>query len=166
MKRLPATLALLALLARLAQVAPLALGVVAPGAQAQTAVTGSHVKPLADDALYQAFGAEAGLNRLMDEFVIRLKADPRIGRHFAQANAANLKTMLAQQLCVLAGGPCTYTGAPMRAVHADLEIDKSAFNALVEVLQATMEAQGIPFAAQNRMLAQLAPMHRDVITKE
>jgi hemoglobin len=27
-----------------------------------------------------------------------------------------------------------------------------------------MAAQGVPFATQNRLLALLAPMHRDVIT--
>ena len=40
---------------------------------------------------------------------------------------------------------------------------KSNFNALVEVLQQSMDAQGIPFSAQNKLLAQLAPMHRDII---
>jgi hemoglobin len=33
----------------------------------------------------------------------------------------------------------------------------------VEVLQDTMDAQGIPFVAQNRLLAKLAPMHRQII---
>jgi hemoglobin len=35
----------------------------------------------------------------------------------------------------------------------------------VEVLQQSMDAKRIPFTAQNRMLALLAPMHRDIITK-
>jgi hemoglobin len=45
-----------------------------------------------------------------------------------------------------------------------MDINKGHFNALVEVLQVSMDAQGIPFAQQNRLLALLAPMHRDVIT--
>jgi hemoglobin len=52
----------------------------------------------------------------------------------------------------------------MREVHADLDINKGDFNALVEVLQRAMDAQGIPFSQQNRLLALLAPMHRDIIT--
>ena len=44
------------------------------------------------------------------------------------------------------------------------DITKGNFNALVEVLQQAMDAQGIAFGAQNRLLARLAPMHRDVIT--
>ena len=45
-----------------------------------------------------------------------------------------------------------------------MDITKAHFNALVEVLQAAMAAQGIAFAQQNRLLALLAPMHRDIIT--
>jgi hemoglobin len=71
---------------------------------------------------------------------------------------------LVDQFCVTLGGPCVYKGADMKSSHANLDITKGDFNALVEVLQAAMDAQGIPYAAQNRLLALLAPMHRDVIT--
>ena len=64
------------------------------------------------------------------------------------------------------GGPCDYEGAPMRQAHQDLEIDRAAFDRLVEVLQEAMDARGISFSAQNRMLALLAPMHREIITKQ
>jgi hemoglobin len=52
----------------------------------------------------------------------------------------------------------------MKAAHADLGIRKADFNALVEVLQDTMDQRRIPFRTQNRLLALLAPMHRDIIT--
>jgi hemoglobin len=35
----------------------------------------------------------------------------------------------------------------------------------VEILQTTMSAKGIAFSAQNQLLARLAPMQRDIITK-
>jgi hemoglobin len=53
----------------------------------------------------------------------------------------------------------------MDKVHRDLDIGKEHFNALVEVLQHSMDAKGIAFRAQNAMLARLAPMHRDIITR-
>ena len=71
--------------------------------------------------------------------------------------------MLAQQFCVVSGGGCTYTGLPMDRAHHDMDISKGDFNALVEVLQASMDAQHVPFAAQNRLLARLAPMHREIV---
>lgn len=77
---------------------------------------------------------------------------------------ANLKEPLRDPVCQLSGGPCRYEGDTMKAAHADLGIRKADFNALVEVLQDTMDQRRIPFRTQNRLLALLAPMHRDIIT--
>ena len=127
-----------------------------PGAMAQTAPK--------NDQLYQAFGEKAGLVALMDDFMVRLLADPRTGPHFQPANQQRIKEQLVDQLCDLGGGPCQYKGADMQSSHSNLEITKSDFHALVEVLQQSMDAKGIPFRKQNEMLALLAPMNRDIIT--
>ena len=118
-----------------------------------------------DDSIYQAFGGQPGLVRLMDDFVPRVMADPRLQPFFKDTHLTNLKKQLVSQLCMVSGGPCKYAGADMKSVHADFEIRKGDFNALVEVLQQAMDAQGIAFTAQNRLLARLAPMHRDIINK-
>ena len=117
-----------------------------------------------DDQLYKAFGEKAGLVSLMDDFMLRLVADPRTGPHFRPANQQRVKEQLVDQFCALGGGPCVYKGADMKSAHANLDIKKSDFNALVEVLQVSMDAKGIPFRKQNEMLALLAPMNRDIIT--
>lgn len=126
-------------------------------AMAQTAPT---------DTLYKTFGEKPGLVKLMDDFMVRLLADPRTGPHFKPSNQQRVKEQLVDQFCQVMGGPCVYKGADMKSAHANLEIRKSDFNALVEVLQLSMDAQGIPFRAQNQLLAQLAPMHRDTITEK
>ena len=115
-------------------------------------------------ALYDTFGGKPGLVKLMDDFMVRLLADPRTGPHFKPANQQRVKEQLVDQFCVVIGGPCVYKGADMKSSHAELDITKSDFNALVEVLQQAMDAQGIAFGAQNQLLAALAPMHRDVLT--
>lgn len=117
-----------------------------------------------DDQLYKAFGEKPGLVALMDDFMVRLLADPRTGPHFKPANQQRIKEQLVDQLCALGGGPCVYKGADMKSSHANLDIKKSDFHALVEVLQQSMDAKGIPFRKQNEMLALLAPMNRDIIT--
>ncbi len=127
------------------------------GALAQTASS--------DDALYRAWGGKAGIRAVMDDFVARLPADARIGSFFKDVNRENLATQLTDQLCQQAGGPCVYEGAPMAPVHADMKLGKAEFNALIEVLQQSMAAKGIAFAAQNAMLARLAPMHRQIVTR-
>jgi len=120
----------------------------------------------ADDRLYQAWGGKSGIRAVMEDFFDRLKADARLAPFFRDTNRDNLVTQLTDQLCEKSGGPCVYEGAPMGPAHADLNIRKADFNALVEVLQQSMDAKGIPFAAQNRMLARLAPLHREIVTKE
>jgi hemoglobin len=116
-------------------------------------------------ATFHAFGGEAGLHALMEDFVARLVADPRTHRFFADIDQAAFKQHLAEQFCALLGGGCTYTGRDMVEAHAAFGIDRGAFNALVEDLQQSMSARGIPFRAQNRLLALLAPMHREIINR-
>lgn len=118
-----------------------------------------------DDTLYRAWGQKAGIEAVMKDFVPRLKADARLGSFFKDTNAQHLITQLTEQLCQQAGGPCVYKGVPMKEAHEGMDIGRREFNALVEVLQQSMDAQGIPFAAQNAMLARLAPMHKDVINR-
>ena len=127
--------------------------------------TSAQAQTMADSAaLYQAFGEKAGLVKLMDDFVPRLQADPRLAEAFKKANVANLKSQLVEQICQVSGGPCTYKGPDMKTTHNSMDITKTDFNALVEVLQKSMDAQGIAFSSQNQLLAKLAPMHRDIIT--
>jgi len=129
-----------------------------------SAATVANAAPPANDNVYQAWGGKAGIRAVMEDFVPRLIADPRTGPFFKNVNRENLTTQLTEQLCQEAGGPCTYQGAPMKLVHQDLDIARRDFNALVEILQQSMDAKAIPFAAQNGMLARLAPMHRDIVT--
>lgn len=119
--------------------------------------------PSPDDSIYRDFGGQSGLVRLMDDLWGRLIADPRMNPFFKDVKPDHLKAELVAQFCELAGGPCRRRGPDMKKAHAGVDITKADFNALVELLRDSMDAQGIAFAAQNRMLARLAPMHRDII---
>jgi hemoglobin len=115
-------------------------------------------------AALNAFGGRAGLGLLATDFADRLATDPRTASFFKETQRPQFAAKLADQFCQVLGGGCDYQGASMAASHRDLDIRKQDFNALVEILQQAMDARSIPFADQNRLLAQLAPMHRDVIT--
>ena len=134
-------------------------------AAAPAAAQNTAYKPVipADDSLYRQLGGQAGLVRLMDDFMVRLLADPRMNPFFKDVNQTHVKAQLVQQICELSGGPCKLQGPDMKSVHDGRDITRADFNALVEVLQQAMDAQGIAFGAQNRLLAQLAPMHRDIV---
>ncbi|TBR75521.1 MAG: group 1 truncated hemoglobin [Burkholderiaceae bacterium] len=132
-------------------------------AQAQSAPT-APMPTVQNDSLYQVFGERPGLVKLMDDFMTRLVADPRTGPFFGPANQTRIKAELVDQFCQLTGGPCVYKGVDMKTIHQGLKINKGDFNALVEELQHAMDDQDIPFRDQNKLLAMLAPMHREIIT--
>ena len=141
---------------------------------ADTAETAPRIDPTAANPapahpellpVFKQFGELPGLTALMDDFMIGLLADARMGPFFKETDQVAIKKHLVEQFCVILGGPCTYTGRDMKSSHAGLEINRNNFNALVEVLQVAMDNRGIPFRAQNRLLAKLAPMHREIETK-
>jgi hemoglobin len=134
----------------------LSIGLCAAASHAETA-------PVADDTLFQAFGGQRGLAVLMDDFMTRLLADKRMNPFFKDTDQKHIKEQLVVQFCQVSGGPCKLAKPDMKKPHSGVDIAMADFNALVEVLQQSMDAQGIPFGVQNRLLAKLAPMHRDIV---
>ncbi len=118
-----------------------------------------------DGKLFAAFGGREGLVKIVDDLFVIVDADPRINTFFEPAKRQQTKARLVEQFCVVLGGGCTYSGKDMKAAHKNLGIQKADFNALVENLQKAMDKNGVPFSAQNKLLAALAPQHRDVVEK-
>jgi hemoglobin len=119
----------------------------------------------ADDTLYADLGGGAGIARIVDFSVAAWLTDPRVRDDFDNINLDRLKTRLADQLCQLAGGPCQYKGRSMAASHKGLHLTRAKFNAVAEDLQDAMERSGVPYWTQNQLLALLAPMQRDIVTR-
>jgi hemoglobin len=122
----------------------------------------------ADLAAFEAFGGKDGIVLLSRDLMAALMSDPRTREPFAklsQARRDQVEARLADQFCELLGGPCTYRGPKMKNIHRGLGFTMADFTALVEDLQAAMDRNGVPFRAQNRLLAKLAPMHRDIVEK-
>jgi len=142
-------------------------------APAEPAVSDPSIKPKAptlpvitdNESLYQTFGGRDGLVQIMDDVMVRWLANPRTRPFFAGADQAKVKSHLVEQFCVIMAGPCTYTGRTMAESHMGMNVNEGSFYALVEELQKTLNARDIPFRAQNRLIAALAPMHRDIIGK-
>jgi len=115
------------------------------------------------DALFQHLGGQPGIESIAAELIDRVAADPVLGRSFKDSNLRRIKQHLAEQLCELAGGPCHYSGDPMREVHAGHDITEAEFYGMVEVLRDVLGRHAIALPDRNRLLAMLAPMKRDVV---
>ncbi|WP_394652784.1 group 1 truncated hemoglobin [uncultured Sphingomonas sp.] len=119
--------------------------------------------PFAGDGMARAFHGQDGIRRIVDRFVASNFADPRIGEIFMNQDKVRLKRTLFEQFCYILNAGCSYTGRDMKSAHKDMGVQQADMNRLVENLQAAMRAENVGFAAQNRFLAKLAPMRRDVV---
>lgn len=119
----------------------------------------------ADARAFKDFGEKAGLIKIMDDFMIGLLKDSRTKPFFENVDQQRVKEQLVDQICEILKGPCEYKGGKMTPIHKELGLNREHFNALVEQLQFAMDKNNVPFSSQNKLLAVLAPMHRNIVTK-
>lgn len=119
--------------------------------------------PSTPPTLYDQMGGKGGIEAITDGFLTNLANDARIAHFFAKTDIDHFRSMLNQQFCHVSGGPCEYGGKSMLEAHKDLKISDADFNALVEDLEKAMDDLHVDQSVQNRFLAQLVPMHSDIV---
>ena len=122
-------------------------------------------RPTRSGTLADDFGGQPGLHRIVDRLVASAETDPRIAPIFAATDTVRLRRTLFEQFCYLLAAGCDYTGRDMASAHRTMGLQVEDLNALVELLQQAMRAEGVPFSAQNRLLAKLVGMKRDIVTR-
>jgi hemoglobin len=113
--------------------------------------------------LYQRLGGQPAVVAVVDDFVGNVAGDGRINRYFANTNIPHLKQGLVDQICQATGGPCVYSGAPMRVVHHNMQVTDAAFNALVEDLVKSLNKFNVPSREQQELLSILGPLKGDIV---
>lgn len=119
----------------------------------------------AGDTLFADLGGHDGVTRIISTASGIWLSDDRIKDTFAETNIPRLGRLLYDQICHITGGGCDYRGRDMAKAHRGLHLHTVQFNALAEDLQDAMDRLGIASSTQNRLVALLAPMHRDVVTR-
>ncbi len=117
----------------------------------------------AEATLFEQIGGAGTLRAVVDDFTDVVMNDDRINFTFADAKLDRFKDLLYNQICELAAGPCKYNGRDMRTSHEKLKIDNSQFNALAEDLYIAFDHKHVPHRVQNKVMALLAPMQRDIV---
>lgn len=115
--------------------------------------------------LYDRLGGKPAITAVVDDFIGNVAGDPRINRRFANANIPRLKGMLVDQICQASGGPCTYTGASMKAAHAGMKITDAEFTALVEDLIKSLDKFKVGAQEKNDLLGALGGMKGDIVNQ-
>lgn len=130
-------------------------------------------KPSAKKTLYERLGATDGLRVIVNDFVDRAIADPRVNwkrvgvkhgavlgiggksseRESTPSQVQTLKDHVVQFFAVATGGPTQYDGRDMKRVHEGMRISNSEFDAAVGDLKASLDALHVAVQDQKELLA-------------
>ena len=123
-------------------------------------------------SLYERIGGEPALRKVVDDFVARSAANPKVnftrnGKWEAsEANVKTLKTHLVNFLGSAFGGPQKYTGRSMKESHQGMGITQSEFDALAADLQAVLVANKVPAAEIAEIMKIAASTAPDMVEKK
>jgi hemoglobin len=116
-----------------------------------------------DKSLYDRLGGKDAITAVVEKFVGIVVADDRINGFFKNADAANLKKQLVDQICQATGGPCKYTGKDMKTAHTGMGVKEADFNALVEDLVKALDEFKVPEKEKGELLTALGSMKGDIV---
>jgi hemoglobin len=118
----------------------------------------------APKSLYDRLGGQPAITAVVDEFVNRTTADPRIKERFFNTDPVQLKKLLVEFVCMATGGPCKYTGRDMATTHGGMELVDDEFNALVENLVGALDKFKVPEKEKGELLGALGPLKPQIVT--
>jgi hemoglobin len=136
----------------------------------QTADSAAAAASAAPPSLYDRLGGTTAIASVVDAFVANVAADTWINSFFGRVAGDStamrqFKQKMVDQICQGTGGPCTYTGLPMRAAHEGMGLTNAHFDALVEDLVKALDGASVPPAEKDELLGILGPMRADIVTK-
>lgn len=141
----------------------LACGVAATGAAQQAASTSS---------LYERLGGVLGISVVVDDFIDRMIVDHQLNENPAIKQARErvpppyLKYHVTAMVCEVTGGPCTYTGRPMRESHVHLHITEAEWEQMAAIFQDVLDDHDVPAAEQAELFTIVGGTKADIVMKQ
>ncbi|WP_342340265.1 group I truncated hemoglobin [Brumicola pallidula] len=126
-------------------------------------MTGCATSTATSQSLYQALGGKSKIEEIVDNYINEIAFDERTYAFFKDSNMQRVKEKLSEQLCVMAQGPCTYSGDSMEQVHSGMNITEADFNHGVDLFINAMNKADIPYMLQNRLLKAVAKTRDQMI---
>lgn len=123
-------------------------------------------------SLYDRIGGQAALTKVVDDFVARAAANPKVNFtrngtwNASDAAVKTLKMHLVNFLGSAFGGPQKYAGRSMKEAHKGMAITQAEFDALAADLKAVLEANKVPSAEVNEIMKIAASTAPDIVEKK
>jgi hemoglobin len=138
-----------------------------------------------DKSLYEQLGGEPGIRKIVDDFVDRAMADPRVNWNRqgvvrggvlgvggksatwepTEKDVMQLKARITQFLALATGGPTVYQGDNLAEVHEGMRITNAQFDAAVGDLKATLDKLAVR-TEQQKFLLSIVESTREQIVEQ
>lgn len=115
--------------------------------------------------IYDAIGGEPALTAVVDDFYVRVLADPQLAGFFAGVNMNKLKGMQVEFFVEALGGPHVYQGSSMRQVHAGRGISQADFDKVAVHLIDALAAAGVPENLIGQIAATITPLAEEIVSR-
>jgi hemoglobin len=124
--------------------------------------------PKPQASLYDRLGGKKAIDLVVNDFIDTVGNDqriqnPKVSERMANIDIDRLKGLVADQVCMAAGGPCEYKGRDMISTHLGLDITNVEFDYVVDDLVKTLDKYKVPEREKQELLALLAPMRADIV---
>lgn len=122
-------------------------------------------------ALYDRLGGLYAIAAVADDFIDRvyanatLNANPNIAKARSEVRKPGLKVQVANQVCMVTGGPCNYTGKGMKEAHAGFHITPGEWDALLVDFRASLDKFKVPPAEQQELIAIVQSTKADIVVE-
>lgn len=115
-------------------------------------------------SIYDSIGGSAAVGAAVDNFYLRVLADPGLAPYFTGVDMRQLKSHQRSFIAAAIGGSEIYQGRDMAAAHAGLAITDADFDAVVGHLVDTLAGLGVPEETIGQIGGALAPLRGDIVT--
>ena len=109
--------------------------------------------------LYDRLGGVYSIATVVDDFIDRVMADPRLNANpfvdeaHHRVPPAGFKYLVTEMVCWAAGGPQKYTGKSMAESHSHLRITGEEWGAFLDDFQQTLDKFAVPASEQAELKA-------------
>jgi len=120
-------------------------------------------------SLYDRLGGVYSIATVVDDFIDRVMADPRLNANPAVDEAhhkvppAGFKYLATEMVCWATGGPQKYTGRSMADSHRHLNITPQEWEAFMDDFQQTLDKFEVPAAEQAELRAIVQSTYGDIV---
>jgi len=115
------------------------------------------------ETLYTQIGGQPAIDQIADSFIHEIEFNEDVIAYFKGVDIKAFRQHFTSHLCMTLDGPCEFKGKNIKEAHAGMGINTADFNTTVDLLVNAMTSTGISHRLQNKVLARLAPMRKDII---